>query len=112
MHKRYTSYVTQLLHVGRNGQQPKHRTTPKHINTLVSVPHFLFIAQSALQDLVDQAKMVKPRLIILIRHAQSEGNKNREVHQMIPDHRVKLTDEGHKQVRASFYQYRASSVPD
>lgn len=43
--------------------------------------------------------MGKPRLIILIRHAQSEGNKNREIHQMIPDHRVKLTDEGWRQVR-------------
>ena len=43
--------------------------------------------------------MGKPRLIILIRHAQSEGNQNREVHQMIPDHRVKLTDDGLKQVR-------------
>lgn len=64
--------------------------------------------------------MGKPRLIILIRHAQSEGNKNREIRrcnrhcvtivhfeliridcsdQMIPDHRVKLTDEGLKQAR-------------
>ncbi|KAL9942451.1 hypothetical protein D7B24_007632 [Verticillium nonalfalfae] len=41
--------------------------------------------------------MVKPRLIILIRHAQSEGNKNREIHQAIPDHRVKLTPEGWNQ---------------
>ncbi|PFH56496.1 hypothetical protein XA68_16424 [Ophiocordyceps unilateralis] len=38
--------------------------------------------------------MVKPRLIIVIRHAQSEGNKNRDIHQTIPDHRVKLTPEG------------------
>ncbi|KAJ9141952.1 Phosphoglycerate mutase family domain-containing protein [Pleurostoma richardsiae] len=38
--------------------------------------------------------MAKPRLIILIRHAQSEGNKNREIHQTVPDHRVKLTPEG------------------
>ncbi|PSR83257.1 histidine phosphatase superfamily [Coniella lustricola] len=38
--------------------------------------------------------MAKPRLIILIRHAQSEGNKNREIHQTIPDHRVKLTKDG------------------
>ncbi|KAM0328489.1 hypothetical protein ACHAQA_004896 [Verticillium albo-atrum] len=38
--------------------------------------------------------MVKPRLIIIIRHAQSEGNKNREIHQAIPDHRVKLTPDG------------------
>lgn len=43
-------------------------------------------------------KMGKPRMIILIRHAQSEGNKNREVHQMIPDHRIRLTEDGWKQV--------------
>ncbi|KAJ0298960.1 hypothetical protein COL5a_009675 [Colletotrichum fioriniae] len=41
--------------------------------------------------------MVKPRLIILIRHAQSEGNKNRDIHQTIPDHRVKLTQDGWQQ---------------
>ena len=39
-------------------------------------------------------------MIIIIRHAQSEGNKNRDIHQMIPDHRVKLTDEGKRQVGA------------
>ncbi|KIN03682.1 hypothetical protein OIDMADRAFT_158425, partial [Oidiodendron maius Zn] len=38
--------------------------------------------------------MGKPRMIILIRHGQSEGNKNREIHQTIPDHRVKLTPDG------------------
>lgn len=38
--------------------------------------------------------MGRPRLIIIIRHAQSEGNKNREIHQSIPDHRVKLTADG------------------
>ncbi|KAG4421845.1 hypothetical protein IFR04_004957 [Cadophora malorum] len=38
--------------------------------------------------------MGKPRMIILIRHAQSEGNKNRDIHQTIPDHRVKLTPDG------------------
>ncbi|KAH8899557.1 phosphoglycerate mutase-like protein [Thozetella sp. PMI_491] len=41
--------------------------------------------------------MGKPRLIILIRHAQSEGNKNRDIHQTIPDHRVKLTTDGWQQ---------------
>lgn len=40
-------------------------------------------------------------MIILIRHAQSEGNKNRDIHQMIPDHRVKLTEEGKRQVRSA-----------
>lgn len=37
-------------------------------------------------------------MIILIRHAQSEGNKNRDIHQFIPDHRVKLTPDGWQQV--------------
>ncbi|EME46637.1 hypothetical protein DOTSEDRAFT_70598 [Dothistroma septosporum NZE10] len=56
--------------------------------------------------------MVKPRLIILIRHAQSEGNKNREIHQMIPDHRVKLTEEGHKQALDAGRRLRALLRPD
>ncbi|KAE9366055.1 phosphoglycerate mutase-like protein [Stipitochalara longipes BDJ] len=38
-----------------------------------------------------------PRMIILVRHAQSEGNKNRDIHQSIPDHRVRLTQEGWQQ---------------
>jgi len=46
--------------------------------------------------------MGKPRLIVLIRHAQSEGNKNRDIHQVVPDHRVKLTDEGWKQVNMPY----------
>ncbi|CAK7274951.1 hypothetical protein SEPCBS57363_006427 [Sporothrix epigloea] len=41
--------------------------------------------------------MGKPRLIILIRHGQSEGNKNRDIHQTVPDHRVRLTSEGWQQ---------------
>lgn len=61
--------------------------------------------------------MAKPRLIILVRHGQSEGNseffsvspdprpsrlpahppENREIHQTIPDHRVKLTSDGWNQ---------------
>ncbi|KAH9838842.1 phosphoglycerate mutase-like protein [Teratosphaeria destructans] len=56
--------------------------------------------------------MGKPRLIILVRHAQSEGNKNREVHQFIPDHRVKLTDEGHRQAEEAGRRLRALLRPD
>ncbi|KAG0137796.1 histidine phosphatase superfamily [Tuber indicum] len=41
--------------------------------------------------------MGKPRLIVIIRHAQSEGNKNKAIHQTVPDHRVKLTSEGTRQ---------------
>lgn len=42
-------------------------------------------------------------MIILIRHAQSEGNKNRDIHQFIPDHRVKLTQHGWTQVPHQLY---------
>ncbi|KAK3626635.1 hypothetical protein LTR56_019701 [Elasticomyces elasticus] len=56
--------------------------------------------------------MGKPRLIILIRHAQSEGNKNREIHQLIPDHRVKLTDDGWKQAEDAGRRLRALLRPD
>ncbi|EFW20564.1 hypothetical protein D8B26_003079 [Coccidioides posadasii str. Silveira] len=56
--------------------------------------------------------MGKPRLIILIRHAQSEGNKNREIHQSVPDHRVKLTPEGHRQALEAGRRLRAMLRPD
>ncbi|OJJ51460.1 hypothetical protein ASPZODRAFT_55761, partial [Penicilliopsis zonata CBS 506.65] len=51
-------------------------------------------------------------MIILIRHAQSEGNKNREIHQTVPDHRVKLTVEGHRQAREAGTKLRALLRPD
>ena len=43
--------------------------------------------------------MGKPRLIIVIRHAQSEGNRDKTIHQKTPDHKVSLTEEGHAQAR-------------
>ncbi|KAL8738185.1 MAG: hypothetical protein Q9181_000998 [Wetmoreana brouardii] len=51
-------------------------------------------------------------MIILIRHAQSEGNKNREIHQTVPDHRVKLTPEGWKQAEAAGLKLRTLLRPD
>ncbi|KAF3014471.1 hypothetical protein G7054_g1521 [Neopestalotiopsis clavispora] len=51
--------------------------------------------------------MGRPRLIILIRHAQSEGNKNRDIHQTIPDHRVKLTQDGWAQAREAGRRLRS-----
>ncbi|KAL5606666.1 hypothetical protein BROUX41_003063 [Berkeleyomyces rouxiae] len=56
--------------------------------------------------------MVKPRLIILIRHAQSEGNKNRDIHQTIPDHRVKLTNEGWQQAYEAGRRLKALLRPE
>ncbi|KFY45923.1 hypothetical protein V495_02738 [Pseudogymnoascus sp. VKM F-4514 (FW-929)] len=51
-------------------------------------------------------------MIILIRHAQSEGNKNRDIHQNIPDHRVKLTNDGWDQAHEAGRQLRALLKPD
>ncbi|KAL6400637.1 phosphoglycerate mutase family domain protein [Ilyonectria robusta] len=56
--------------------------------------------------------MTKPRLIILIRHGQSEGNKNKDIHQTIPDHRVKLTPEGWNQAHDAGRRLRKLLRPD
>ncbi|KAF2805374.1 phosphoglycerate mutase-like protein [Mytilinidion resinicola] len=56
--------------------------------------------------------MGKPRMIILVRHAQSEGNKNRDIHQFIPDHRVKLTAEGQNQAEEAGHRLRSMLKPD
>ncbi|KAM5351894.1 hypothetical protein ACJ41O_004617 [Fusarium nematophilum] len=56
--------------------------------------------------------MAKPRLIILVRHGQSEGNKNREIHQTVPDHRVKLTPEGWNQAHDAGRRLRNLLRPD
>ncbi|KAI9684755.1 MAG: hypothetical protein M1829_000130 [Trizodia sp. TS-e1964] len=55
--------------------------------------------------------MGRPRLIILIRHAQSEGNKNRDIHQTVPDHRVKLTPEGQRQAYEAGLKLRSMLLP-
>lgn len=51
--------------------------------------------------------MGKPRLIIIIRHAQSEGNKDKAIHQNTPDHKVGLTPEGHVQAQAAGEKLRS-----
>ncbi|KAF2430155.1 phosphoglycerate mutase-like protein [Tothia fuscella] len=51
-------------------------------------------------------------MILLIRHAQSEGNKNRDIHQYIPDHRVKLTPEGILQAEEAGKRLRSMLKPD
>ncbi|KAI0974819.1 histidine phosphatase superfamily [Xylaria arbuscula] len=56
--------------------------------------------------------MGRPRLIIIVRHGQSEGNKNRDIHQTIPDHRVKLTTDGWAQARDAGRRLRAMLRPD
>lgn len=50
--------------------------------------------------------MGKPRLIIIIRHAQSEGNRDKTIHQTTPDHKVGLTPEGHRQAQEAGQKLR------
>ena len=52
------------------------------------------------------------KMIILIRHAQSEGNKNRDIHQYVPDHRVKLTPDGQQQALEAGRRLRHLLKPD
>jgi broad specificity phosphatase PhoE len=56
--------------------------------------------------------MGKPRLIIIIRHAQSEGNKDKTIHQNTPDHKVAITPEGHEQARQAGEKLRQLLRPD
>lgn len=51
--------------------------------------------------------MGKPRLIIIVRHAQSEGNKDKTIHQSTPDHRVGLTAEGLEQAKEAGEKLRS-----
>lgn len=51
--------------------------------------------------------MGKPRLIIIVRHAQSEGNRDKTIHQNTPDHRVGLTPEGKDQAREAGEKLRS-----
>lgn len=51
--------------------------------------------------------MGKPRLIIIVRHAQSEGNRDKTIHQNTPDHRVGLTSEGKDQAKEAGEKLRS-----
>lgn len=51
--------------------------------------------------------MGKPRLIIIIRHAQSEGNKDKAIHQNTPDHKVGLTPDGKEQAKQAGEKLRS-----
>lgn len=64
----------------------------------------LLVCESDL-DRVDIV-MGKPRLIIIIRHAQSEANVDKTIHQHTPDHRVGLTEEGHQQAQEAGQKLR------
>ncbi|KAI9716401.1 MAG: hypothetical protein M1828_000343 [Chrysothrix sp. TS-e1954] len=57
-------------------------------------------------------KLTETQLIIVIRHAQSEGNRNRAIHQTVPDHRVKLTQEGWTQAEEAGRRLRSMLRPD
>ncbi|KAK9446565.1 histidine phosphatase superfamily [Limtongia smithiae] len=45
--------------------------------------------------------MGRPRLIILIRHGESESNCDKSVNRYVPNHKVPLTARGHEQARAA-----------
>lgn len=44
---------------------------------------------------------MKPKRIILIRHAESEGNADATVYSMVPDHKIALTKKGEHQALAA-----------
>jgi broad specificity phosphatase PhoE len=50
---------------------------------------------------------MKPDLLILLRHGESQGNTNKQIYAEIPDYAVDLTSAGCKQARAAGQQLRA-----
>ncbi|VEU21470.1 DEKNAAC102689 [Brettanomyces naardenensis] len=45
--------------------------------------------------------MGRPRLILLVRHGESQGNRDKSVNRYIPNHKVPLTEHGHEQAKHS-----------
>ncbi|CCE91923.1 acid phosphatase DET1 TDEL_0D03390 [Torulaspora delbrueckii] len=51
------------------------------------------------EPVFEAATCHKPRLIILIRHGESESNKDKTINQHTPNHQIPLTENGWKQAR-------------
>ena len=73
-----------------------HITTVDLTSTLIllALPNFLFFLSKFEHE---QPKRGMPKRIILVRHAESEGNTNQQIYQMIPDNKVQITAKGEKQ---------------
>jgi broad specificity phosphatase PhoE len=54
----------------------------------------------------------RPKRIILIRHAESEGNVDETVYQRKPDHRIELTEKGKQQARDAGEKLKAILGPN
>ena len=54
----------------------------------------------------------RPKRIVLIRHAESEGNVDETMYQRKPDHRIELTEKGKKQARAAGVALKELLEPD
>ena len=54
----------------------------------------------------------RPKRIVLIRHAESEGNVDETMYKRKPDHRIELTEKGKKQARAAGVALKELLEPD
>ncbi|KAK9454405.1 histidine phosphatase superfamily [Dipodascopsis uninucleata] len=55
--------------------------------------------------------MGRPRLIILVRHGESESNCDKSINRYIPNHKVSLTDRGHEQAKQAGKNLRDVLLP-
>ncbi|KAK9371005.1 histidine phosphatase superfamily [Lipomyces kononenkoae] len=55
--------------------------------------------------------MGRPRLIILIRHGESESNCDKSINRYVPNHKVSLTARGHEQATAAGKKLREMLLP-
>ena len=54
----------------------------------------------------------RPKRIVLIRHAESEGNVDETMYQRKPDHRIELTERGKEQARQAGLALKELLDPD
>ena len=57
-------------------------------------------------------KSSHPHFLLSDKGTLSQGNKNREIHQTVPDHRIPLTVEGRQQALEAGWKLRALLRPD
>ncbi|KAK9312193.1 histidine phosphatase superfamily [Lipomyces starkeyi] len=55
--------------------------------------------------------MGRPRLIILLRHGESESNCDKSINRYVPNHKVPLTNRGHEQALAAGKRLREILLP-
>ncbi|GAA0157243.1 phosphatase [Lithospermum erythrorhizon] len=81
------------IHNNNNGPQQSQKKSQKQTQ------NFHFQQNQAVQTAQQQQQQCLPKRIILVRHGESQGNKDEKSYSDIPDHRIPLTPKGVDQAK-------------